>query len=175
MQKQYSKILDHRIFTHFFRRWVPEISDTKKYQNKKNHQYAEQSTDLASFADLSCLSWFCLSNYKITISSGLLTVPRNGENICMSDCYYVLSNKYMGNSVLVKKIINLHLESDSPQVSPENSFPWSLSENFFFHCVETTERPLLRWSYKCFGLYKPAGRNSLLLWLQCDMLKPALL
>lgn len=57
-------MLDQRVFTYFSGCWIPEVLDTKKHQNKRKEQQAEeQSTELVPGAALlPRLGCFCLFN-----------------------------------------------------------------------------------------------------------------
>lgn len=68
--KQRSEMLYQRVFTYFSGCWVPEVFDTKKYQNKRKEQRAEeQSTELVPGAALlPRLGCFCLFNDKPVIA-----------------------------------------------------------------------------------------------------------
>lgn len=59
-------MLDQRVFTHFSGRWVPEVFDTKEYEDKRDEQHAEeQPADLVPGAGpLSPLGCFCLRSDK---------------------------------------------------------------------------------------------------------------
>lgn len=68
--KQCSEMPDQRVFTYFSGCWVPEVSDTKKYQNKgKEQQAEEQSAELVPGAALlPRLGCFCLLEEKAAMA-----------------------------------------------------------------------------------------------------------
>lgn len=119
--EQHSEALGRRVFTYFSGCWVPEIFDTKKYQNKRNEQHAEeQSADLVSGAGLlSRLGCFCLINDKTAIASGLLMI-QGGTSTRAYQTSITLTS-----CTVAKQATNLRPESGSPPGSPEPSLPWS--------------------------------------------------
>lgn len=119
--KRHSEVLGRRVFTYFSGCWVPEIFDTKKYQNKRNEQHAEeQSADLVSGAGLlSRLGCFCLINDKTVIASGLLMI-QGGTSTRAYQTPITLTS-----CTVAKQATNLRPESGSPPGSPEPSLPWS--------------------------------------------------
>lgn len=119
--EQHSEALGRRVFTYFSGCWVPEIFDTKKYQNKRNEQDAEEhSADLVSGAGLlSRLGCFCLINDKTAIASGPLTI-QGGTSTRAYQTSITLTS-----CTVAKQATNLRPESGSPPGSPEPSLPWS--------------------------------------------------
>lgn len=119
--EQHSEALGRRVFTYFSGCWVPEIFDTKKYQNKRNEQDAEEhSADLVSGAGLlSRLGCFCLINDKRAIASGPLTI-QGGTSTRAYQTSITLTS-----CTVAKQATNLRPESGSPPGSPEPSLPWS--------------------------------------------------
>lgn len=148
--KQHSETPDQRVFTYFSGYWVPEIFDTKKYQNKRNEQHTEeQSADLVSGAGLLLpLGCFCLINDKTAIARGWMMIQ--GEMSTQAYQRFIMLTSCM----VAKQATNLRPESDNPPGSPEPSLPWSPP------CarVQSRSEVELQRSYRGSGLHVRRGR-----------------
>lgn len=81
-------MLDQRVCTHFSGCWVPEVLDTKKYQNKRQEQQAEeQSTELVPGAALPPrLGCFCLFNDTAAVGRVCSGLPGGGGHAPVRPC-----------------------------------------------------------------------------------------